>query len=380
VHRDIKTDNVLFDEHGNAVVADFGIARAVVNYAKQTGTNMVVGTPQYFAPEQARGQVLDGRADIYALGVTLYRAATGTLPFNGEDWYEIARQHVETKPDKPRTLNAGLSRDIQAVILRCLEKEPADRFATGEEMVEALEAIQYERGPSTGARTQIMPQLERGSGPSAAPPPSPVARGRRTAIAATLVFGAIAAGGIALASREQKMPLLPDTSVVAPESLAVAGSVAAPLPLDARRKLTLVAPASAQLFVNGAAVGTGTWTADTLAAAEYEVVAALREQSGCPTVRVTQRVALTDVEPRTVRLSPRGCAPVELDINAPDATYALVPVGGGQAVRGKVGDAPPLVPEGSYTLRVTAPGCADFSSPERIGRERRRVRVRMLCG
>jgi len=95
IHRDIKVDNILFDAHGNAVVADFGIARAVSGYTGQTGTNMVVGTPQYFAPEQARAKPLDGRADIYSLGVTLYRASTGRLPFEGDDWYEIARQHVE---------------------------------------------------------------------------------------------------------------------------------------------------------------------------------------------------------------------------------------------------------------------------------------------
>ena len=95
IHRDIKTDNILFDAHGNAIVADFGIARALSGYVEQTGTNMVVGTPQYFSPEQARGQPLDGRADIYSLGVTLFKAATGVLPFQGDDWYEIARQHME---------------------------------------------------------------------------------------------------------------------------------------------------------------------------------------------------------------------------------------------------------------------------------------------
>lgn len=102
IHRDIKADNILFDNHGNAVVADFGIARAVSGYVQETGTNMVVGTPQYFSPEQARGLPLDGRADIYSLGVTLFRAATGSLPFDGQDWYEIARQHVEDKPPRPR--------------------------------------------------------------------------------------------------------------------------------------------------------------------------------------------------------------------------------------------------------------------------------------
>jgi serine/threonine protein kinase len=99
IHRDIKVDNILFDDHGNAIVADFGIARAVSNYVQQTGTNMVVGTPQYFSPEQARGLPLDGRADIYSLGVTLYKAATGTLPFEGSDWYE--------KPQSPSLAGRG---------------------------------------------------------------------------------------------------------------------------------------------------------------------------------------------------------------------------------------------------------------------------------
>src|SRR5579871_2330837 len=141
VHRDIKVDNILFDEHGNAIVADFGIARAVSNYVQQTGTNMVVGTPQYFSPEQARGQPLDGRADIYSLGVTLYRAATGVLPFNGDDWYEIARQHVEDRPARPRVHNSNLSRDLERVILRCLEKDPGDRYQTGEALCQALGSL-----------------------------------------------------------------------------------------------------------------------------------------------------------------------------------------------------------------------------------------------
>ena len=124
VHRDIKVDNILFDSHGNAVVADFGIARAVSGYTNQTGTNMVVGTPQYFAPEQARAKPLDGRADIYSLGVSLYRAATGRLPFEGDDWYEIARQHVEDPPPSPRSINPAISPAFERVLVRCMAKHP----------------------------------------------------------------------------------------------------------------------------------------------------------------------------------------------------------------------------------------------------------------
>jgi serine/threonine-protein kinase len=152
VHRDIKVDNILFDEHGNAVVADFGIARAVSNYVQETGTNMVVGTPQYFSPEQARGLPLDGRADIYSLGVTLYRAATGTLPFNGDDWYDVARQHVEERPVRPRVHNKQLSRDLERVILRCLEKDPTDRYQTGELLCQALASLSVERNDSVAMR------------------------------------------------------------------------------------------------------------------------------------------------------------------------------------------------------------------------------------
>jgi serine/threonine-protein kinase len=141
IHRDIKVDNILFDAHGNAVVADFGIARALSGYTGQTGTNMVVGTPQYFAPEQARAKPLDGRADIYSLGVTLYRAATGRLPFEGDDWYEIARQHVEEPPPTPRSINPDLSPAFEAAILHCLQKSPDDRPATGELLAQELAAL-----------------------------------------------------------------------------------------------------------------------------------------------------------------------------------------------------------------------------------------------
>ncbi|MGH7621146.1 MAG: serine/threonine-protein kinase, partial [Gemmatimonadaceae bacterium] len=132
IHRDIKTDNILFDNHGNAIVADFGIARALSGYVEQTGTNMVVGTPQYFSPEQARGQPLDGRADIYSLGVTLFKAATGVLPFQGDDWYDIARQHIEDPAPRPRAFNPALSRGMEHVILKCLAKEPSERYPTGD--------------------------------------------------------------------------------------------------------------------------------------------------------------------------------------------------------------------------------------------------------
>jgi serine/threonine protein kinase len=164
VHRDIKVDNILFDEHGNAVVADFGIARAVAAQVRHTATNMVVGTPQYFSPEQARGQEIDGRSDIYSLGVTLYRAATGRLPFDGEDWYSIARQHVEEPPQPPRSLNPALSADFEQLLLRCLAKKPQDRFPDADELAERLESLRHPTTEITTARTVVMSPFTTGAG------------------------------------------------------------------------------------------------------------------------------------------------------------------------------------------------------------------------
>src|SRR5687767_7529414 len=157
IHRDIKVDNILFDTHGNAVVADFGIARAVSGYTNQTGTNMVVGTPQYSAPEQARAKPLDGRADLYSLGVTLFRAATGRLPFEGEDWYEIARQHVEEPPPLARTVNPALSSEFEAIVLQCMAKTPDERPATGEVLADTIEGLlQSRRDPSSANTVTIL--------------------------------------------------------------------------------------------------------------------------------------------------------------------------------------------------------------------------------
>src|SRR5882724_9260889 len=93
VHRDIKPDNIMFDEHGHAVVTDFGIAKAASG-GKLTGTGMSIGTPHYMSPEQAKAQPLDGRSDIYSLGVVAYQCLTGGVPFDGEDSFSIGYKHI----------------------------------------------------------------------------------------------------------------------------------------------------------------------------------------------------------------------------------------------------------------------------------------------
>src|SRR5947209_16773338 len=101
VHRDIKPDNIMFDEHGLAVVTDFGIAKAATG-GKLTGTGMSIGTPHYMSPEQARAQQLDGRSDIYSLGVVAFESLTGSVPFDGEDSFSIGYKHImEEVPTPP---------------------------------------------------------------------------------------------------------------------------------------------------------------------------------------------------------------------------------------------------------------------------------------
>jgi serine/threonine-protein kinase len=141
VHRDIKPANILIDDDGTAVIADFGIARAVSSYVMDTGAQLTIGTPQYVSPEQAQGHSLDGRSDLYALGVTLYRATTGHPPFRSTDWFELARMHVEEVPEPPRRHRPDLSGRFDRIVLRCLAKHPDHRHATATLLAAELDAL-----------------------------------------------------------------------------------------------------------------------------------------------------------------------------------------------------------------------------------------------
>ena len=145
VHRDIKPDNVLLTADESPVLADFGLARAVSGYITSTGRALTIGTPHYLSPEQAQGREIDGRADLYSLGVTLYRGATGLLPFRSRDWWELARMHVEVPPAPPRRLRPDLSRRFERIILRCLAKHPDDRYQTAEALADDLDSLNASR-------------------------------------------------------------------------------------------------------------------------------------------------------------------------------------------------------------------------------------------
>jgi len=141
MHRDLKPDNILLHSDGRAVLSDFGIARAVSGYVASTGVNMTIGTPQYLSPEQAQGRPLDARLDFYALGVTLFKAAIGEVPFVSTDWFELARMHVEAAPPSLRKRRPQLSKRFERVVMKCLAKHPDDRYRDAGALLLDLAAV-----------------------------------------------------------------------------------------------------------------------------------------------------------------------------------------------------------------------------------------------
>jgi serine/threonine-protein kinase len=135
IHRDIKPANIMINAHGDAKVMDFGIARAVSDAATSvTATSAVMGTAQYLSPEQARGEVVDARSDIYSSGCVLYELLIGTPPFNGETPVSIAYQHVNEAPKAPSLLDPSIPLSLDAIVLHALAKHPSHRYQTAAEM------------------------------------------------------------------------------------------------------------------------------------------------------------------------------------------------------------------------------------------------------
>lgn len=126
VHRDLKPENIIVTDRGKVVLLDFGLARLVGT--ESTISAASVGTPAYMAPEQLEGKIVDHHADIYALGLGLYEMFTGTAPFVGENAIALALKHVHAFPTLPRAVNPSIPQLLERVILRCLQKNPADRF------------------------------------------------------------------------------------------------------------------------------------------------------------------------------------------------------------------------------------------------------------
>ncbi|HEX6108104.1 MAG TPA: protein kinase [Ktedonobacteraceae bacterium] len=143
VHRDVKPQNVLVGRNGSIKLTDFGIASVYkdIHAERLTTTGMTLGTVQYYAPEQAQGEIVSPAADVYALGIVMYEMVTGRTPFDGDNAVAVAMQHIENPPISPRQFNPSIPPALEEIILRCLEKVPEMRFRDGSELARALESL-----------------------------------------------------------------------------------------------------------------------------------------------------------------------------------------------------------------------------------------------
>ena len=140
VHRDVKPDNILMRDDGSAALTDFGIARATDASTSMTRTGTVIGTPHYMSPEQARGRTLDGRADLYSLGVVLYELLVGRVPYHADDSLAVGIMHItQPVPALPEPLST-----LQPLLDRMLAKQPGDRYQSGAELADAIEQVEIE--------------------------------------------------------------------------------------------------------------------------------------------------------------------------------------------------------------------------------------------
>ncbi|GAA4550443.1 Stk1 family PASTA domain-containing Ser/Thr kinase [Amycolatopsis samaneae] len=163
VHRDVKPANVMITKNGAVKVMDFGIARAMHDgQSAMTQTAAVIGTAQYLSPEQARGESVDARSDVYAAGCVLYELVTGEPPFTGDSPVAVAYQHVREDPNPPSSVNPAVSPELDAIVLKALAKGPANRYQSAAEMrSDLVRALSGQRPAapmvmSEDERTQVM--------------------------------------------------------------------------------------------------------------------------------------------------------------------------------------------------------------------------------
>jgi len=156
VHRDLKPQNLLIGNDDQVFVCDFGLAKSFEEGAiGMTQTGAFLGTPRYMSPEQVEGKPADQRADLYAFGLILYEMVTGDVPFTGESTLKVMYQRIQEKPKSPKLINADLPNWLVRVIMRCLEKEPADRYQSAYEILADLQGGKTPSSVGSGSRSGI---------------------------------------------------------------------------------------------------------------------------------------------------------------------------------------------------------------------------------
>ncbi len=167
IHRDIKPQNIMVQPDGNIKVMDFGIARAKNSHLTQD--NSVLGTAHYVSPEQTQGKDLGPTTDIYSLGIVMYEAATGQVPFQGDDAISVALKQVNEQPKPPSELNPAVDPSLESIILKCMQKSPAARFQTADELYHVLRdylagRMQAVNNATAMLAAQATNKIERGAG------------------------------------------------------------------------------------------------------------------------------------------------------------------------------------------------------------------------
>jgi len=219
VHRDVKPGNILFKADGRAKITDFGIAHIEdPSMAEQTQAGEILGTPAYMSPEQVLSRPVDGRSDIFSLGIILYELATGRRPFAGEGMSAIFSAITQDEPPEVVTINRDVPKALSDVIMACLRKEPGKRYANGRELAKALrDSIRENKPPEREAETGG------GKGP------------RKSLFTAIIIAVALCAAGIAFYMVTQRKPAPRPPIVTAEYGMLNVES----------------APAGAQVFVDG---------------------------------------------------------------------------------------------------------------------------------